>query len=142
VKTVTATIHIDASPMTVWAILADLPSYPEWNPLFPEAAGELAKGSRIQLKARQPGSGRMMTIKPTIVVAEPGSELRWTASVPGLISGEHSFVLTAEDGGTRLVHSESFGGLLVAFATKTLTAAQVSYAGLNEALKERAEAGK
>jgi hypothetical protein len=142
VRTVTATTQIDAPAMDVWAILADLSSYPQWNPLFPEASGEVVKDGRIQLTTRQPGTGRMMTIKPRILVAEPGAELRWAASVPGLIGGEHSFVLTAQDGGTRLVHSESFTGLLVAFAAKTLAAAQESYAEMNEALKRRAEAAK
>ncbi len=38
-KTMSATIQIDAPPMTVWAVLIDLSRYPEWNPLFREASG-------------------------------------------------------------------------------------------------------
>ncbi len=41
-KTVSATTDIDASPMAVWAVLTDLASYPEWNPVFREATGEVA----------------------------------------------------------------------------------------------------
>jgi hypothetical protein len=44
-----------------------------------------------------------MTVKPKITVADPGVELRWAASLPGIVSGEHCFVLTPADGGTRLV---------------------------------------
>ena len=47
-KTVSATTQIDAPPMAVWAVLTDLSRYPEWNPLFREASGEVrsAAGSR------------------------------------------------------------------------------------------------
>lgn len=38
-KTVSATIQIDAPPTEVWAVLADVSRYREWNPLCPEASG-------------------------------------------------------------------------------------------------------
>ena len=44
-KTVSATTQIDAPPMAVWAVLTDLSRYPEWNPLFREASGQVAAGS-------------------------------------------------------------------------------------------------
>jgi len=137
-----ATIQIDAAPMDVWAILTDLGRYPEWNPLFRSAAGEVAVGKRITLRSVHPANGRMMTVKPRIAVAEPGAELRWTSSLPGIISGEHSFVLSPADGGTRLVQSETFRGLLVRLSGKTLDRAEASFSELNEALKRRAEASR
>jgi hypothetical protein len=139
-KTMSATIQIDASPMTVWAILTDLNSYPDWNPLFREASGQIAVGSRITLRAVHPANGRLMTVKPKITVADPGAELRWTSSLPGIISGEHSFTLTQADGGTRLVQAETFRGLLVPFSGQTFARSDASFNGLNEAIKQRAEA--
>jgi hypothetical protein len=82
-----------------------------------------------------------MTVKPTILVAEPGAELRWTAGLRGLISGEHSFVLTPDGEGTRLVQSETFAGLLVPFSGRILRRAHASFRGLNEAIRKRAESG-
>ena len=123
-KTMSATIQIDAPPMTVWAILTGLDSYPDWNPLFREASGQVAVGSRITLRSVHPANGRLMTVKPKITVADPGAELRWTSSLPPIMSGEHSFTLTGADGGTRLTQSETFGGLLVAFSGKTLARAE------------------
>jgi hypothetical protein len=139
-KSVSATIEIGAPPLTVWAILTDLASYHEWNPLFREASGQIVVGQRITLKSVHPANGRMMTVKPKITVAEPGAELRWVASLPGIISGEHSFVFSPVSGGTRLTQSESFRGLLVPLSGKTITRSQASFAGLNEALKKHAEA--
>lgn len=140
-KTVSATIHIDAQPMAVWALLVDLSRYQEWNPLFREAAGEVALGCRIMLRSVHPVSGRLMTIKPKITVAEPGKELRWSASLPGILTGEHSFTLNPVGGCTRLTQAETFRGLLVVFPGKTLARTEDNFRALNEALKKRAEAG-
>jgi hypothetical protein len=139
-KTMSAAIQIDAPPMTVWAILTDLDSYPDWNPLFREASGQIAVGSRITLRSVHPANGRLMTVRPKITAADPGAELRWASSLPGIISGEHSFTLTEAGGGTRLVQTETFRGLLVPFSAKTFARGEVSFQGLNEAIKKRAEA--
>ena len=82
-----------------------------------------------------------MTVKPKITVAAPSAELRWATSLPGIISGEHSFVLAEADGGTRLTQSETFRGLLTAFSGRTFARAEASFQELNEALKKRAEVG-
>lgn len=139
-KAMSATIDINAPPAEVWAILTDLASYREWNPLFVEASGNVAVGQRITLRSKHPANGRLMTVKPKITVAQPAAELRWTSSLPGLISGEHSFTLTAAGSGTRVVQSETFKGLLTGLSGKTFSNAETSFQALNQALKERAEA--
>jgi uncharacterized protein YndB with AHSA1/START domain len=53
-KTMSATIQVGAPPMTVWAILTDLKRYPDWNPLFREASGQIAVGNRITLRTLHP----------------------------------------------------------------------------------------
>ena len=138
-KTMSATIQIDAPPPAVWAILTDLSHYTEWNPLFREASGQVAVGNRITLRSVHPANGRLMTVRPKITVANPGAELRWVSSLPGIISGEHRFALTPADGGTRLEQSETFRGLLTAISGKTFARAETSFRALNEALKKRAE---
>ncbi|HUL28691.1 MAG TPA: hypothetical protein VLW44_23290 [Streptosporangiaceae bacterium] len=47
---------------------------------------------------------------------------------------------SATGGGTRLVQSESFRGLLAPFSRRTLSNTSTSFRELNEALKKRAEA--
>jgi hypothetical protein len=139
VKEMSATINIDAPPMDVWSVLTDLSQYPDWNPLFREATGEIAIGKRIRLRSVHPANGRLMTVKPKIVTAEPGVELRWASSLPGIISGEHSFRLSVAEGGTTLVQSEAFRGLLVPFSGKILSRSEASFQSLNEAIKKRVE---
>ena len=137
-KTVLSAIDIDAPPSQVWAVLTDLAAYPEWNPLFPQASGQFAVGERLTWPA-WPTVGRPMTIRPKLLAVQPGAELRWVSSVPGIIGGEHSFTLTAAGDGTRLVQSETFRGLLVPLSGKTIAAAEADFAAVNRALKQRVE---
>jgi hypothetical protein len=137
--TVSATIDINAPPATVWAILADLDSYHEWNPLFVEADGHVAVGQRITLRSKRPATDRLTTVRPTITKADPDSELRWVARVPGIITGEHSFALSPAGRGTRLVQSETFRGLLGRIPNPAFANAEQSFQALNEALRARAE---
>jgi hypothetical protein len=139
-RTMSATIEIDAPAMDVWEVLTDLGRYPEWNPLFVKASGTVAVGEQVTLRSKHPANGRLMTVKVKISAAQPGVELRWAAGLPGIISGEHSFTLSAAGSGTRLVQSESFRGLLTKFEGKTFANAEASFQGLNQALKERVEA--
>jgi uncharacterized protein YndB with AHSA1/START domain len=41
---ISATVDIAATPRQVWAVLADLDSYPQWNPFIRSASGQLAEG--------------------------------------------------------------------------------------------------
>ena len=136
-KTVSATTQIDAPPLAVWAVLTDLSRYPEWNPLFREASGQIAVGGRITLRAVQPANGRLMTVKAKIVAADPGAELRWASALPAIMSGEHSFVLTPLEGGTRLAQTEIYGGLLA--ATVSVPRTETIFQAMNDALKQRVE---
>ena len=118
-KTVSATVWIDASPMKVWAILTDLSRFQDWNPLFREASGEIAVGRRIFLRS-YPAGGRPMTLRPTITAATAGTELGWASRLPGIIGGEHRFELSAGNGGTLVVQSKTFRGALVPFSGRAL----------------------
>jgi hypothetical protein len=115
---ISAATQIAASPEQVWAILADLASYSQWNPLFREASGQLSTGNTITLKSTHPVNGRTMMVKARVLAAEPARELRWRSSLPGLMTGEHSFTLTPADGGTRLVQTEIYSGLLAHFSNR------------------------
>lgn len=138
---ISAAIQIAASPEQVWAVLADLASYPEWNHLFSEASGQLSAGERITLKSVHPVNGRTMTVKARVLAAEPARELRWRSSLPGIMTGEHSFTLTPAEGGTRLVQTETYSGLLAHFSAKTISRFRASFQALNDAIKQRAESG-
>ena len=60
---VSAEIEIAAPPEHVWAVLADLASYPQWHPVFLGASGQLAEGSRLSLTS----PSRFSQALPTVV---------------------------------------------------------------------------
>jgi hypothetical protein len=135
--------EIDAPPSRVWSVLADLPSYREWNPFIVEASGRLAAGEELSLRMALPGRDPM-TIQPRLLVVEPERELRWKGRLflPGLFDGEHAFVLSPLPGErTRLEHWERFGGLLLPIARPLIYDETVAaFHAANEALAQRAAA--
>jgi hypothetical protein len=135
-------IEIDAPPEAVWRVLTEFERYPEWNRLT-RVAGRPEVGARLVV-APGPDAGRLPTFRPRVVRADPGRELTWLGHlyVRGLYDGEHSFVIEPLDGGgSRLVQSERFSGLLVGPINRRYGAeTERSFRTVNEALKTRAEA--
>ena len=136
---ISATIEIAAPPEQVWAVLTDLASYPEWNPVFREASGQLTPGNRVTITSTQPESGHTMTVKVKVLTAEPTTELRWVSSVLGLMTSEHSFILIPTSGGTQLVQTHDYRGMFTRFPPKTISRIQASFEAINQAMKQRAE---
>jgi hypothetical protein len=136
---ISAAIEIAATPERVWAVLTDLPSYPQWNPVFREASGQVAVGNRITLTSTQPETGHTMTVKVKVLTAEPATELRWVSSVLGLMTSKRSFTLSPANGGTRLMQTQTYRGLFTRFPPKTVIRIQTSFDAINQAIKQRAE---
>jgi hypothetical protein len=137
---ISAEIDIEAPPDAVWAQLADLPGWADWNPFIPSASGTVAVGQRLSLRLQPPG-GRALPIRPTVTEVVDGAVLEWMGhlGVPGLFDGKHRFELTASPQGTHLVQRESFTGLLVRPLRGFLDGATLSgFRAMNEALRERA----
>jgi hypothetical protein len=113
---------IEGTAAEVWEVLADFARYREWNPGFEKAEGRAAVGETLHLTFAKEG-GRGMKMHPTVLVAEPGRELRWLGRLwlPGIFDGEHRFeIQEIEPGRVRFVQSERFSGLLVPFLRKTI----------------------
>src|SRR5512134_271355 len=131
---------IEATGNEVWAVLADFGSYGEWNPGFRSIEGRAAVGEKLDI-AFALTSGRTMRIRPTVLEAEPGRELRWLGRllVPGLLDGEHRFeIQEAGPGRVRFVQGERFRGMLVPFLRSMIEVDTVAmFERVNEALAAR-----
>lgn len=79
------------------------------------------KGEHLEVYLQAEGA-KGMTFHPRVLIAEPGSELRWLGHlvIPGLFDGEHIFIIEPlESGGVRFIQREIITGLLVSlFAHK------------------------
>jgi len=136
-------VEIDAPPDAVWDVLTDLDAYETWNPFIIEGSGIVDEGESLHLRMSPPG-GRAMSFKSTVTAADRATRLEWLGhvGVPGLFDGRHRFELRADDGGTTLVHSEEFTGVLAPMMMKLLDEKTRSgFEAMNVAMKERVEAG-
>ena len=141
-RSIRVTTEISAPIETVWADLSAVHEYAAWNPFITSFTGELAVGSRVEVRIAPPG-GRPMTFRPTITEVTPGRRIEWLGRflMPGLVDGRHSFLLEAlDDGRTRLTQAEEFSGLLVPVMATMLERTREGFAAMNEALLQRAEA--
>ena len=136
-------IDIDASPETVWNVLTEFESLPDWNPFMLRAQGDVKVGEKIEVYLKLP-DGMGMTIKPRVLVVEPNREFRWKGRmvIPGIFDGEHIFEIEKSgDVSCHLVQREQFTGILTSLmlrfiGKKTLRGFEM----MNTALKARAEA--
>ena len=142
-RTLHTEVGILAPAERVWAILADLPRWSEWNPFVVSIEGELRVGAPLVARLQPPG-GKAMVFKPRVVKLEAGRELRWLGTLvfPGLFDGEHGFRVVPEtEGRCRFEQFESFSGLLAAPILWFVEAqTREGFVAMNCALKARAEA--
>ena len=107
-----ATITINASPKTIWAILTDAAGYPEWDPGMVRLEGHIAPGEKITAYTKvSPDRAFPVTVTEFV----PDEKMIWTGGMPlGLFKGERSFTLTPQSGGATEVNvREEFTGLLL-----------------------------
>jgi hypothetical protein len=142
-KEIESAIEIEASADRVWQMLTDFESYPLWHPTIERIGGPLQKGAQIEFVGKLEG-GKTMTFRPTLLVVEPGRELRWLGKVlvRGLFDGEHRFEIESlAPGRVRLRQSERFRGVLVPLMLAMIGKATLrGFEAANLALKARAEA--
>lgn len=103
---------ISASPERTWELLSDFSGYPEWNPLTPKMKCSAQQGARgIGWLVVGPSFMRV-PYSPKIVTADANRELRWKGGVPLVFYGDHRFIIEPDGDGTKLVHRETFRGLI------------------------------
>ena len=139
---VSASVMIAAPPSRVWAVLADLPDYPKWNPQM-RLAGTLKAGAMIE-NIQDPGPDQIV-FWPTILIAMPDRELLWRGHLPvyrrfwlpRLLDADHGFRLMSATGGTLFTQTETLRGLVLWLwdAQQLLP----KFQAMDAALKRRAE---
>ncbi|SFU07469.1 Polyketide cyclase / dehydrase and lipid transport [Geodermatophilus amargosae] len=102
----TRSVAIAAAPSLVWAVLADIQSWPNWNTDVRDVSvpNEVRPSATFSWRS---GPGR---ITSTIAVVEPERELSWTGRTLG-IHAVHVYRLQPWRGGTTAVLEESWTGL-------------------------------
>lgn len=141
-RTLETEIHIDAPVETVWNILTDFSTYPEWNPFIRSIDGEPKAGSKLKVVIQPPDS-KPMTFRPVCLESNATIIFSWIGHLgfKGIFDGEHIFQLEKLDSNsTRFIHKENFKGILVPFLWKQLDrGTRKGFVSMNEELKMRSE---
>ena len=141
-KTLQTEVDIQASKEKVWGILIDFAAYPQWNPFIKSISGEPKSGARLRVHIEPPGA-RGATLRPQVLSAVPGQELKWLGHliVPGIFDGEHHLLIREKDpDNVTFIQAERFKGVLIPFTREILDRTRQGFESMNMALKERAEA--
>jgi len=149
-------VHVNAPPERVWAIVGDLSGSPEWA-----GSGQVKTMSQTTEGAAGVGTkyiAREKILVPfkaesEIVGYEPNQCIAWTSRPVGPKMSPHrwAFILTPEDGGTRLTHqvraarASGFPRLMQATMVKLSGGTEVIRRGMDATMakvKARAESTK
>jgi uncharacterized protein YndB with AHSA1/START domain len=117
-----ATVHVDAPPEQVYAMISDVTRMGEWSPEtyrceWVDGATGPAAGARFKGSNKR-GILRWST-KPTVKVADPGKEFTFETGRAGKEDTRWSYRLAPKDGGTEL--TESFEALRYIFFFKIVS---------------------
>lgn len=139
-KQITTEVFIDAPIEVVWAALLDFQAYPEWNPFIRKIEGKPQVGESLVVTI-QPPNQKPMNFYPAVLTAAP-YEFSWFGSLwkPGIFDGTHRFILERVGNRVKLIHAETFSGLLYwpVFAL-IRKSTQAGFESMNAALKQRCE---
>lgn len=148
-------VVINAPASVVWSVVADVESYPEWNPFLRSVetippSPVLAPGKDVTITFTSGDRRTERRSRAKLVRFVRDREMAWRGGLLGsshLLEGEHAMELLAAAGSdrdgvsTRFVHRESFSGALVPFVRRRLdTVTRANFETTNVALKKRAEA--
>ena len=75
-------IGLPVPARAVWAVVADLPHWKDWNPLYPRVEGALKIGAQLSLDLALPGQA-VREIKPVILDWVPDEQIHWRLSLLG-----------------------------------------------------------
>jgi hypothetical protein len=133
-------ISIAAPAEAVWNCLMAFDRYPDWNPMLHVHEIERQLGGRVKFSVRL-GSNKRASFEARISRDDGRRRFAWRGGNPLAVGGEHYFELSEGKGGTtRFIHGERFSGLLLPAVWSRIAKSERLYRGMNEALKQRAEA--
>lgn len=135
-------IGVAAPAAAVWSVLADLPGWSAWNPLYPKAEGELRIGGPLRLELHVPQE-TPETQQVGIIDWVPDAQLVWAAKYGGGLvrSVRYLEIEVLTEVGCIFSNGEVFSGLGARFVPRRLKArTRQGFVDMGEALKRRVEA--
>ncbi|MEP6968146.1 MAG: SRPBCC domain-containing protein [Pseudomonadota bacterium] len=135
-------LGIQAPPEAIWALVADIAGWGDWNPLYPKAEGVMRIGAPLSLTVALPGKAPR-AIRPVVVDWVPNEQLLWRLSMLGglIKSTRYMEIEQLTETGCIFSNGEMFEGLLgPTVARRVRGPIRAGFAAMGEAVKAKAEA--
>lgn len=135
-------IGIAAPAEVIWEILADVPGWEVWNPLYTKASGVIRIGEALVLTQALPGQ-KPEVIRPRVIDWVPYEQLHWAnAAGGGLVKTlRYIEIEKLSEEGCIFSNGEFFSGMLSPLVVNMMRhPIKNGFAALGEAMKLRAEA--
>jgi len=135
-------LNIDAPPEQVWRIITDFDNWEKWNPIVNTTSGTAALGSKVEITMRGKDGQDANSYTAIITRFDEPKTLRWHGKMMAefLMANDKIIELEETDSGTRLIHRETFNGILVPlFWGKLSEHVPAMLNSMNEALKNVVE---
>jgi len=136
-------IEIAAPPAKVWSILTDISKWQDWNPVINKSSGTAAIGSELNITMCGKEDGKDgPNYSPTVTKLEEAKKFSWRATMMAGFIFTNGKIIELEEtsSGTRLVHKETFSGMMAAMMRGQMEKGVPPMLNkFNNALKELAE---
>jgi hypothetical protein len=135
-------IGVHAPAQAIWEIIRDLEHWREWNPLYPEASGEIHIGATLDMTVQLPGM-KPQAMRATVLDWVPNEQLHYEVKALGGLVRAIRFIEIEQLAPESCIVSngEIMGGFLGRSVARQVGSRVLKGLRLmNEALKDRAEA--
>ena len=135
-------IGVQAPAEVIWELVYDIAQWSEWNPLYSQASGVVRIGEKLELTIVLPGMAPQKS-RATVLEWVPNEQLHYQSTGPGgLLRGTRYVEIEQLAPESCIVaNGEIMGGLLGPTVARSIGGKVYrAIRGMNEALKERAEA--
>jgi hypothetical protein len=135
-------LGVQAPAKVIWAVIGDLSTWKDWNPLYPSAEGTLGFGAPLTLTLALPGR-KPRVIRPIVESWTPDELIHWRLKIlNGLIkSVRYIEIEKLTETGCIFSNGEIFEGFvagpIIGSMRRTIRA---GFGAMGEAVKQRAEA--
>lgn len=135
-------VGIQAPAEVIWQVIADLPAWELWNPVYTKAAGRIGIGETLQMTLALPGQSPQQ-IRPVVLDWVPNEQLHWRLTLAGGLVRTIRFIEieALSETGCIVSNGELFQGMLAPTILRRVgRSVHRGFGQMNEALKLRAEA--
>jgi hypothetical protein len=134
-------LGIQASAEAIWSVIADVPRWSEWNPLYPKAEGVIRMGAPLSLELALPGQPPR-AIEPVIKDWVPNEQLHWRLRLMGGLVKTTRYIEIEQLTNTACIFSngELFEGMIGPMMARRMRGPiRAGFVAMGEALKTRVE---